>query len=377
MITKEFPPISGGIGYYVDNLSRKLLERGHKITVITKGSANKTEKQVVNGIDVFRVSFFPLYPFHVWIHGLFVNRLFKSLESKLTLVHLHTPISPLIKTSLPIITTVHTPMKIDARYHEVFDFYSLAERMQSMLVYPPIESKLFRASKKITTVSRSVAQELREYRLDPKEINVIGNGVDEKTFTPLPNKNGTEKYVLYTGVLRARKGLFDLIKCAEQVCRACPDIKFVICGRGPFINKLKENVRRIGLQEKIVFLGYIKRNKLIQIYQNATVHVVPSHYEGLPTVLLEAMSCGIPVVATNIGGNNEVVCSGVNGFLVSPKSPREMADVVLRLLDDKALREKIGRLARETIEKKYTWDKITENVLKCYENILNKCHRAL
>lgn len=370
MITGEFPPISGGVGYYVYNLSKKLLQRGHQVTVITRGSTNKTRKEVVDGINVFRVSFFPFYPFHVWIYGVFVNRLFKSLEPKITLVHLHTPLPPPIKTSRPIITTVHTPMKIDARYHEVFNPYSLAEKAQSMFIYPPIESKLFRNSKKITAVSWAVARELKEYGLNPNEIAVVGNGVDEKAFVPLRNQKHTEKYVLYTGVLRARKGLFDLIKCAEHVCKICPDIKFILSGRGPFLNKLEENIRKTGLQKRIVFLGYVKRDKLIQVYQNATVHVVPSHYEGLPTVLLEAMSCGLPVVATDISGNNEVISSGVNGFLVPPKAPEEMAKIILQLLDDTKLREKIGRASRKTIEEHYTWDKIADNILKCYENTL-------
>lgn len=370
MITREFPPKSGGIGYYVYNLSKKLVERGHQITVITRGSVNKTKKEVVDGIQLFRVPFFPLYPFHIWIHGAFVNRLFRKLEPRLTLVHLHTPVPPPIKTSLPLITTVHTPMKVDARHHEILDFYSLAEKVQSMVVYPPIELKLLRASKKITTVSKSVARELKEYGLNPTEITVVGNGVDEKTFVPMLNKEQTETYVLYTGILRARKGLFDLIKCAEYVCKVYSDVKFVVCGRGPFLLKLEKEIQKMDLQRKIVLLGYVKRSKLIQIYQNATIHVVPSHYEGLPTTLLEAMSCGLPVVATDIGGNNEVISFGENGFLVPPKSPEDMAKVIIRLLDDASLREKIGGAARKTIEEHYTWDKVADNILKCYKSIL-------
>jgi glycosyltransferase involved in cell wall biosynthesis len=147
-------------------------------------------------------------------------------------------------------------------------------------------------------------------------------------------------------------------------------MKFLLSGRGPFLKKLEQEVQLRGLQEKVVFLGYIDRRKLIEIYQNATIHVVPSHYEGLPTVLLEAMACGLPIVATDIGGNNEVISSGVNGFLVPPKHPEEMAAVILRLLKDAALREKIGRAARKTIEENYTWDKITDRIVECYEKIL-------
>jgi glycosyltransferase involved in cell wall biosynthesis len=371
MITSEFPPTSGGVGYFVYHLSKKLVERRHRVTVITRGSASKTKIATVEGFKVFKVPFIPFYPFHVLLLGKSVNKLFQSMESEFDVVHLHTPMPLPIKTSLPTITTVHTPMKIDVRYHEISNFYSLAERVQSMVVYPLIESKLFTVSKMITSVSWSVAEELREYGLNPNHISVVGNGVDEKAFSPSPNRKPAETYVLYTGVLRGRKGLFDLIACAGQVCEVFSDVRFFVCGRGPFLRDLECKVRKMGLQRRIVFLGYVERDKLIQIYQNATIQVVPSYYEGLPTVLLEAMSCGLPVVATNIGGNNEVISSGLNGFLVPPRRPEEMADSILKLLADSTLRERIGRAARETIEKRYTWDKIADNIVKCYESLLS------
>jgi glycosyltransferase involved in cell wall biosynthesis len=370
MVTKEFPPISGGLGFYVHNLSKKLLQRGHHVTVITRGTTRTTKKQNIDGIRVFRVSFFPLYPLHIWIHGIFVNSLLKSLESKLTLVHLHTPLTPPLKTSLPIITTVHTPLKIDTRHYEISDFYSLAIKVQSMAIYPPIESKLFQASKKITTVSSSVANELAEYGLNPKKIAVIGNGVDEKTFVPIQNDKKKENYILYTGIFRPRKGLFDLINCAEHVIKEYPEIKFILTGRGILREKLKKEIQLRGLQKNITFLGYVSRKKLVETYQNATVHVIPSHYEGLPTVLLEAMSCGLPVVATDIGGNNEVISTGVNGFLVPPKCPEIMARSILKLLYNPSLREQIGQAARKTIEEHYTWNQVTDNILKHYKEIL-------
>ena len=372
MITREFPPDLGGISYYVYYLSKKLQERGHEITVITRGSTRKTTREVVDGINVVRVTFFPIYPFHIWIHGAFVNQALKSIERNLTLIHLHSPVTPPIKTSLPKLTTVHTPSKTDARYHEILDFYSLAEKMQSKIFYPHIEARLFNLSKMVTSVSFSVAKELREYGLGPGDVTVIGNGVNEQIFVPIRKKDLTKKYVLYTGGLRARKGLFDFIDCAKYVSETNLNIRFLICGTGPFLPRLLDKVLKMGLQRYVLFLGHISREKLVMTYQNATIHVVPSHYEGLPTVLLEAMACGLPVVATDVGANNEVISSGKNGFLVPPKSPKIMAEAIISLLNDSSMRRKIGEEARKTIETKYTWDKITDKVLICYDNILKK-----
>lgn len=370
MVTREFPPLSGGIGYYVYNLARKLIERGHYVTVVTRGSARKTVRREINGIDVFWTTFFPLYPFHLWVHGYFVNKIIKSLSSEITLIHLHSPLPPLIYTQIPIVTTVHTPSKVDARYHEIVDFSSLAERLQSGIYYPYVEQRLFALSDLVTSVSYSVSNELKEYGLNPNDVQVVGNGVDEKTFIPLPKKNDKEKYVLFTGVLRARKGLFDFIKCGAAVCKERPDVRFVICGDGPFLPQSIEIVRKKNLQDKIVFLGRVSRLKLIETYQNATVQLVPSHYEGLPTVLLEGMACGLPIVATNVGGIGEVIVHGENGFLVPPHAPLRMSDYVLKLLEDDQLREKIGKAARKTIISNFSWNNIADKVLECYKSVL-------
>jgi glycosyltransferase involved in cell wall biosynthesis len=196
----------------------------------------------------------------------------------------------------------------------------------------------------------------------------VGNGVDEKIFTPIINKT-QERYILYTGRLSHRKGLFDLIECGKYICKKYPDVSFVIPGKGILLNKLKTQVEKIGLKDRFRFLGFVDRRKLIQLYQNAAVYVMPSHYEGLPTVLLEAMSCGLPVVATSVSGNLDVLSSGENGILIPPKSPEKMADAISLLLDNESLRKKVGSNARKTIEEHYSWEVITNKFLKCYQSL--------
>jgi glycosyltransferase involved in cell wall biosynthesis len=369
LITREFPPSSGGIGYFVYNLSKKLVERGHKVTVITRGNTCKTYKEFVDEIDVYYVTFFPLYPFHLYLHGFFVNSLIKSMETDFDIIHLHSPLVPPITTTLPIVTTVHTAMRVDSRYHEMIDLYSLAEKMQSMYFSPPVESKLLRFSSMITSVSQSVADELKEYGMDPGRVRITGNAVDERLFFPNRSDEKSINYILFTGVLRARKGLFDLIKSAALVNKKMPNTKFVICGTGPLLRKLKEQVGELGLQQQIIFTGRVDREKLIRLYQNATVFVVPSIYEGLPTVLLEAMACGLPVVATNIGGNRDVISSGTNGFLVPKRSPEEMTKKILELMDNEPLRIRIGTEARETVMNKYTWNKVADKFINLYQEL--------
>ncbi|HVP93340.1 MAG TPA: glycosyltransferase family 4 protein, partial [Acidobacteriota bacterium] len=370
MITREFPPKEGGIGSYVYNLSKELVRRGHQATVITRGSSRQIRKTVVDGIGIFEVPFIPVYPFHLLVHGVFVQRVLESIWPKPTLVHLHTPVVPVIKTLIPIMMTVHTPSRVDARYQEMSNLYLMAAKVQSMLIYPSIELELMKRSRKVTTVSYSVAEELREYGLKPCDIAVVGNGVDEEIFTPSNVEEQGNRYISCTGGLRGRKGLFDLLNCAAYVVKEIPTMKFVITGKGPFLNMLKKKAKRLGIEKNIIFPGFVKKDRLIQIYRNATIHVIPSTYEGLPTVLLEAMACARPVVATAVGGTTEVIASGINGFLVPSKAPEEMSETILNLLGEPQLRKAVGTAARRTVEERYTWSKITDNILSCYESII-------
>jgi glycosyltransferase involved in cell wall biosynthesis len=134
--------------------------------------------------------------------------------------------------------------------------------------------------------------------------------------------------------------------------------------------KLQKIVKESGYEDRFEFLGHVDKSKLIELYQNATIFVVPSHYEGLPTTLLEAMSCGLPVVSTAVSGALDVIEPENNGILVPIKSPDKMAEGISKILDDEMLMSNLGIAARKTIEEKFTWDAVSDRILDCYKSIL-------
>ena len=127
IISVPLPP-EEGIGHHVWNLSRQLVARGHQVDVITRGSLSPIGRDQIDGITIWRVPFAPVYPFHVHLHGLFANRLFAEIEQQFDIVNLHTPLPPVIKTQLPVITTVHSPMLADTAATHGFDLRTLALR---------------------------------------------------------------------------------------------------------------------------------------------------------------------------------------------------------------------------------------------------------
>jgi glycosyltransferase involved in cell wall biosynthesis len=372
ILSVPFPP-NEGIGYYTYNLSKKLLEKGHEIVVITRGSSKKTQTEIFDSIEIIRAPYVPIYPFYLKIHGIFVNKVLKSLESNIDLVHIHTPLSPFVKTSLPIITTVHTPMLTDYRQVEIKSIYSLLSKISARFISYPLEKKLIQSSDVITTVTKSVAQELKEFYFDSKSINVVENGVDEKIFYPKKEKSEKNiKYAMFVGRIDREKGLFDLVECGRYICKERPELYFIIAGKGRDLNKLIKKIKNAGLQDRFIFLGQVNKDNLVKLYQNATLFILPSYHEGLPSVVLEAMSCSLPVIVTDVRGNRDLITQGENGIIIPPKEPKKIAEAINMLLGDKKLRQYLGENARNTIIKNYTWDIIANKMLNYYESLIGE-----
>ena len=199
----------------------------------------------------------------------------------------------------------------------------------------------------------------------------MDNGVDEKIFFPNQGRpeNG-RKYVMFVGRIDREKGLFDLVECGKYICGERSDISFIIAGNGRDLNKLRWKTKKAEVQEKFIFLGQTDRDNLVKLYQNATLFVLPSYHEGLPTVLLEAMSCGLPIIATDVRGNRDMISSGKNGILVPPRDPKKMAEATSLLLENDTLRTSLSKNARKTIEGKYTWDAVSNKFLNCYKSLV-------
>lgn len=377
MVTSEFPPTIAGISHYVYNLSNSLTKKGHKVTVITRGSWKGLVTSCSKSINIYRLPYLHLYPFHAKIYQFFQSRIFRTLESNFDLVHVHHPFSPPINTTLPKVVTIHSSLGLsESGSIEVQNIYSWANIPKPLL---SLIGKYFRIHEQevianvdlISTVSNALANELKDhYKLTGGSINVLGNGVDTNLFTPVNMKdNGT--YILYTGRLSWNKGLVDLIRSAKHIIQKYPDISFVITGRGPIEHYLRELVTKMRLDNNFSFLGFIDMKHLIKTYQNASIFIFPSYYEGLPTSILEAMACGVPVIATGVGGIPEVISDGENGFIVPIKDPKAITNSVIKLLENQKLRIKMGKIARKTIEENYSWDSIASKALEYYKSITN------
>ena len=189
--------------------------------------------------------------------------------------------------------------------------------------------------------------------------------MDENVF--LPRKSPPEEfYVLYVARLDYRKGVLDLIKASKMLKNS--GINIFVAGDGPLRKHFEKEIRDNEL-DHVKLLGHVSGQELVKLYQNAAIFVFPSLYEGLPTVLLEAMSCALPVIASDIPAHRDLIKNRDNGILVKPNTPKELVNEILKLKNDEDLRYKLGKNARKTIEEQFTWDIITEKLEKLYNNV--------
>jgi glycosyltransferase involved in cell wall biosynthesis len=359
------------MGFYIWNLSRYLVGHGHLVQIITRGGMRRMNRQVMAGIPIWRVPFLPIYPLHVYLHNLFVNDLLFDLRGELDLIHLHTPLVKFPKIQLPVLVTVHTPMKADSESISIDTPLALLVKLQTPISIR-LERGIFAQADNVVAVSHSVARELESYGINLPPDSVLGNGVDTQIFNSgHHSRDASPPYILTVCRLGPRKGLEDLLECASLVVNNYPDLRFYIAGEGPYTGKIRRAIQSSNLTDNVFLMGHVTdRHQLADLYRGSTAVVHPAHYEGLPTVLLEAMACGRPVVATAVSGALDVVEDGVNGLLISPHAPDQMAQAISRLLERPEHGQQLGNAARKTIEARYSWQEVSQKYIAQYKQLL-------
>ncbi len=212
----------------------------------------------------------------------------------------------------------------------------------------PILPLLFRLSRRRIAAVVAVSQENRRtllnlYRLPSAQIEVIPNGIDLAPFAgpQAPEADAAalrrafdlpagSRVVITVGRLAFNKGQHHLVAAAPAVLARCPDVRFLLIGEGEAQAMLTSRIAALGLERHIILAG--RQNDVASLLRGSDVFVLPSLAEGFALALLEAMAAGLPVVATRVGGAEELITPGVNGFLVPPADPEALATALLNVL---------------------------------------------
>lgn len=168
--------------------------------------------------------------------------------------------------------------------------------------------------------------------------------------------------LVFVGRIWADKGIWELVRALETLAGEFPALRLRVCGDGES-DRLARECRERGLEGRVEYLGWLGERGLDEAFEGVSGFVLPSYVEGLPLSMLEAMSRGVPVIVTPVGGIPDVVAEGVEGFLVPPRDVVALADAIARLLRDEGARRRMGAAARERIAREYA----EERAIACLE----------
>jgi len=230
----------------------------------------------------------------------------------------------------------------------------------------------------ITCDAEHMKETIMKLGAKPEKIKIIYFGVDTKKFCPGPKdkelikKLGIENCPVVIS-LRNLEPIYDvetLIRAIPLVLKEIPSVKFIIAGKGSEEKKLKNLAKELRISESIRFVGWINHEILPDYLRLGDVYVSTSVSDSTSISLLEAMACGLPSIATNVGDHPRVLKDGENGFIIPVKSPELLSEKIIYLLKNKEIREKIKKFSRETIVRSYNYFREMAKIENIYNELI-------
>jgi len=399
LLTYRGNPQSGGQGVYTHYLSRELVALGHSVTVFS----GQPYPELAAGVDLVPVPSLDLYrpedPFRTpdrsefrdlldvaeWAimctagfpepltFSLRVQRLLREQRDRFDVAHdnqcLGYGILGLVRDGFPLVATLHHPITVDRRL-DLAQAGSWERRVTLRRWYGflRMQKRVVRRLPRILTVSESSAADAcREMGARRDRVAVVPVGVDTALFHPLPEVRRVPGRLVTTASADVpMKGLLPLLEALAKV-RTERHAELVIVGRPRADSLVPATIARLGLEEAVTVAGVVPAERLVELYAEAEVAVVPSLYEGFSLPAVEAMACGVALVSTTGGALPEVVGrDGETALLVPPGDPGALAVALVRALDDAPLRARLGEAGRLRVLERYSWRATAEATVEQY-----------
>jgi glycosyltransferase involved in cell wall biosynthesis len=231
-----------------------------------------------------------------------------------------------------------------------------------------ISQRVYRCSRRVICISERVREQVLEGTGSGCRTSVVYNGVDSELFSPGIESASTGPTVLSVGNLLPIKGHEFLIRAVASLAPEFPALALEIIGHGPELPRLQALIQQLQIRERVRFLGRQPRQQVAEAMRRCTLFALPSRYEGLGCVYLEAMSAAKPVIGCRGQGIAEIIQHGSNGLLVGTDNEKELALAMRMLLLDESRRHALGAAARDTILERLTLQQQAENLARiCWE----------
>jgi len=403
-------PHCGGQGVYTRYLARQITALGHHVEVLSGQPwpelDDPSQLVKVPSLDLYR----PGNPFRVpwpwefrdridlqefaimcaagfpepYTFSLRARNLLRARRRDFDLIHdnqcLGTGLLGMMDDGWPVAATLHHPITVD-RDLDMEHATSPWKRatLRRWYAFLEMQMKVAKQIPRLVTVSENSRRDIVSQMGVPEDrLHIVPVGVDQQTFRPLPQVARVPGRIMTTASADVpMKGLIPLLEAIAKLRVEREDVHLVVIGKQKDKSKIPAVLDRLGLEHAVEFVSGVEQERIIELYAEAEIAVVPSLYEGFSLPAIEAMACGVPLVATTGGALPEVVGpDGIAALTVPPNDPSELALAIGRMLDDPELRARIGHAGRARILDRFTWRRSAEGMIENWYELLEERERA-
>jgi len=367
ILVSIFPPKwLGGKEIATKNIAKYLAKKGNQVDILTSQDKGLPKESREDGFRIHRISYPRIRNFGF---GVFWIKLFFYLRK----IDFEISHSQGVLTAIPCFLAKKILKKPYIVYCRGSDVY-ISWKFKKLIF-----KSILKNADAVVVLAADMKEKIElEKACDNKEIFVIPNGIEFDKFTNsaeketinVPQVQKDEKIILFVGRLNQIKGIKYLIRAMGIIRGIMPKTRLLIVGYGEEKENLEKLVKELNLENCTTFTGKIPNEEISKYMMASDIFVLPSLSESFGIVNLEAMACGLPIVATRVGGIPEIVEDEENGFLVEPKNPEQIAEKILLLFKNEELSKKISNNNKEKA-KKYSWDRVVEKLEEIYSKVLS------
>ncbi|MCD1294875.1 glycosyltransferase family 1 protein [Methanocella sp. CWC-04] len=360
VVSDIYPYVIGGLPIHAHELSRLQAKMGHDVTVFTANEDSLSQYEYKDGYSIRRFrsalkvcgnTLMPKLPVELYRH-----------KDDFDVIHAHshlflsTNMCAMIKTSgsSPLVITNHglRSQSVPAWLNDIF--------------IPTVAKWTFKAADRIICYTENEKLSLVKLGIEQNKISVIHNGIDTEMFIPGKERKVNNR-ILWIGRFVPGKGVEYLIEAFGMLIKKYPELKLLMIGKGPLKDEMERKIKDMDLAKNVTIKEFIPNKELPKVYQTSDIFVLPSLEEGIPRTILEAMSCELPIVCTDLPQLVDIVedC----GILVPVKSSKALAESIDSILSDGGMAKRLGKNGRDRVYRQYSWDDTVRRTIELYKEL--------
>ena len=321
-------PEAGGAEIHLHEIAKRIASMQHMVTVLASCFPGCRREEIIDGVRVIRRGGKFTFNWHV---PLAIRKIEQEQEFDAVVDDIN---------KIPFYSPLYVRKPLLAIFHHLFGRTIFLETAFPLALYVYLSELMIPVvyrNTRIVAVSRSTEEDLVSRGIPPMNISVIHNAVDHSRYTPDFSKKSPRPLVAYLGRIKRYKRVDLLLRAFKKVASELTDTRLAIAGSGDHLEDLKRLAFKLGISERVDFLGFVSEDAKIDLLRKAHVVVNPSSKEGWGVTVIEANACGTPVIATDVPGLRDAVVEGRTGLLVPYGDVDALSNAVIKVLKDDCL----------------------------------------